>query len=102
DLKYDHRSGSKLGDLNGIERQRTRTGRPHVLVIAQGTNNALVGGWGLKDDMALQQLLDMIHPSTCVVMVLGGYGPGLAVKQRQAIDYARTQIISRASTRPGT
>lgn len=99
----------RFEDVRGPEAMRVGGpvgGRPSVLVIAQGINNALSGpggfGWDGTDAMAFAALLRLPSPRACVVVVLPQVGNAVAPESRLQIEAGRADMAALASARPRT
>lgn len=94
--------GSKVEDFQADLSARVSRSQPDVVVVAQGTNNALDGGWENVDEDAFAEMLRIPSPDTCVVVVLGGYGPDLDSWSQQWVEHGRTRMGTLADRRPNT
>lgn len=101
DLVVDAKAGAVLSTFQPALAARVAGGRPEILVVAVGTNNARLG-WGPADEADFVELLSTPLPSACVVVVLGGYGPTLEPATGAAIDAAKVRMRHLAQARPGT
>ena len=105
DVLKDAYPGRQFQDIQATERDRILTSRrPATLVLALGTNNAIVdnGGWTTSDEVAFRSFLDLASPDACVVVVLPGYGSQASAAFKAQDDKARAYLAATAPTRPNT
>ena len=99
----DARPGIGYPDVLAAERKRAASGRPSILVIALGTNDAgpVDGGWAADDDQNLRTLMGAASPKACEVLVLPGYSdkPAVPSTYRVDLDSARAAMRKAASDR---
>jgi hypothetical protein len=76
-----------------------RSGRPEILVVALGENEAHPdsGGWTNADERSFVQLMASPNRATCVVVVLPGSGVGILPGWGPEIAEARDYMLYAAS-----
>lgn len=81
-------------DVEATLRRHVAAARPAVLIWALGPNDAdpARGGWALDDMACWMGVFEDLHPSTCLVVVLPGYGAGMNPVWADEIDEARDYI----------
>lgn len=77
--------------------------RPETLVTAFGINDSSPanGGWDWDDVARFAEHLDTPHETSCVVVVLPGYGDGISAAHGAELDHARADLASLAGQREG-
>lgn len=99
----DAHPGVGFPDPLEAERARAESGRPAILAIALGTNDAgpVDGGWNATDEQELQDLLAVPSRTTCIVLVLPGYAdkPTVPSTYRADLKAARAAIRAAAAAR---
>lgn len=106
DVVLDAWGGFQFQDVQQRQGERVASGRPEIMVIVLGTNNAeaWTGHWQQNDVDAYVQLLNTPHSDTCVVVVLPGfsYKPTLTAADHTSVDAARRHMTTYAEQRPNT
>jgi len=108
DVLHDEWAGRVFADAQPAATQRAADGRPAIMVIALGTNNAgaYSSGWGPDDEADFNRLLFTPSSSACVVVILPGYivrGPNTPdLLTQYSMHQAHEAMKAKAAQRPRT
>lgn len=98
------RYGWGCHDVEARLRQHIAARRPEILIWALGPNDAnpATGGYELSDLACWAGAFEDTHPETCIVVVLPGYGAGIAPAWAREIDEARGYVPQTLAGRANT
>lgn len=100
--------GWQVRDVQAHVTEKAAQRWPETLIVALGTNDSSVltewgqDGWTPADLQRFRTLINTVHPSTKVVLVLPGYGAGVNPNHATQMDLAKQDLTALATERPHT